>query len=115
MKTMTSSVDVVKCQAREPGLEPQVRQQYAAVAAEVNPHRRYMQSCNPQNRAEPMSLPDRIERIGRALTADELASMLTVSRITIFKQAKAGRIPSFRIGTCVRFDPKSVAQWLREM
>jgi hypothetical protein len=36
-----------------------------------------------------------------------------VSRITIFKQAKAGRIPSFRIGTCVRFDPKIVANWLR--
>jgi len=75
-----------------------------------------MQSCNPQNStAEPLSLPDRIERIGRALRADELASMLTVSRITIFKQAKAGRIPSFRIGTCVRFDPKTVAQWLRAM
>ncbi len=72
-----------------------------------------MQSCNPQNRAEPMSLPDRIERIGRALTADELARMLTVSRITIFKQAKAGRIPSFRIGTCVRFDPRAAANWLR--
>jgi hypothetical protein len=27
----------------------------------------------------------------RALTADELAEMLAVSRITIFKQAKAGR------------------------
>ena len=65
--------------------------------------------------AEPLSLADRIERIDRALTADELASMLTVSRITIFKQAKAGRIPSFRIGTCVRFDPQSVARWLREM
>jgi excisionase family DNA binding protein len=75
-----------------------------------------MQSCNPQDStAEPLSLPDRIERIARALTADELAGILTVSRITIFKQAKAGRIPSFRIGTCVRFDPKSVAQWLRAM
>jgi excisionase family DNA binding protein len=75
-----------------------------------------MELCNPQSTsAEPMSLPDRIERVGRALTADELARMLTVSRITIFKQAKAGRIPSFRIGTCVRFDPKSVAQWLRKM
>jgi excisionase family DNA binding protein len=62
-----------------------------------------------------MSLPDRIERIGRALTADELASMLTVAKVTIFKQAKAGRIPSFRIGSCVRFDPKMVAQWLRKM
>jgi len=75
-----------------------------------------MESCNPQNSSgETMSLPERIERIGRALTANELASMLTVSRITIFKQAKGGRIPSFRIGTCVRFDPKTVAQWLRKM
>jgi excisionase family DNA binding protein len=49
------------------------------------------------------------------LTADELAKMLTVAKVTIFKQAKAGRIPSFHIGACVRFDPKSVAQWLRKM
>ena len=63
--------------------------------------------------AEPSSLADRIERIGRALTADELAEILTVSKVTIFKQAKSGRIPSFRIGTCVRFDHRSVAQWLR--
>jgi excisionase family DNA binding protein len=73
-----------------------------------------MQSCNSKNStAEPLSLADRIERIERALTAKELAEILAVSRITIFKQAKAGRIPSFRIGTCVRFDPRSVAQWLR--
>ena len=75
-----------------------------------------MESCNSKDSTtQPLSLADRIERIGRALTAAELASMLTVSRITIFKQAKAGRIPSFRIGTCVRFDPKTVAQWLRAM
>jgi len=71
-----------------------------------------MQSCN-QNSTEPLSLADRIERIERALTANELAEILTVSRITIFKQAKAGRIPSFRVGSCVRFDPHSVARWLR--
>ena len=68
--------------------------------------------CN-ENSTEPLSLADRIERIGRALTANELAEMLTVSKITIFKQAKVGRIPSFRVGTCVRFDPRSVALWLR--
>jgi excisionase family DNA binding protein len=74
-----------------------------------------MQLCSQNSTAEPLSLADRIERMGRALTADELASMLSVAKVTIFKQAKAGRIPSFRIGTCVRFDPKMVAQWLREM
>ena len=61
----------------------------------------------------PLTLADRIERMGRALTAPELARILNVSKITIFKQAKAGRIPSFRIGTCVRFDPRAVANWLR--
>ena len=62
---------------------------------------------------QPLTLADRVERIGRALTAKELAQILSVSKITIFKQAKAGRIPSFRIGTCVRFDPRAVANWLR--
>jgi excisionase family DNA binding protein len=61
------------------------------------------------------SLPDRIEQCGRALTAADLAQLLAVSRITVFKLAKAGRIPSFRIRTCVRFDPKAVANWLRKM
>ena len=61
------------------------------------------------------SLPDQIERIHHALTATELAQWLVVSRITVFKLAKAGRIPCFRIGTCVRFDPRAVATWLRKM
>lgn len=58
-------------------------------------------------------LADVIESISHALTAAELARVLNVSKVTVFKQAAAGRIPSFRIGTCVRFDPYAVAQWLR--
>ena len=61
------------------------------------------------------SLPDQIERIPHAITAAQLAQLLAVSRITVFKLAKAGRIPCFRIGTCVRFDPRAVATWLRRM
>jgi excisionase family DNA binding protein len=62
-----------------------------------------------------MSLADKIERIGRAMTAKELAGFLSVSEVTIFKHAAAGRIPSFRVGSCVRFDPRAVATWLRKM
>jgi excisionase family DNA binding protein len=61
------------------------------------------------------SLPDQIAQIKHALTATELAQWLAVSRITVFKLAKARRIPCFRIGTCVRFDPRAVANWLRKM
>ena len=59
------------------------------------------------------TLADQIEKLGRALTAEDLARVLTVSPITIYKAAKQGRIPSFRIASCVRFDPLAVAAWLR--
>jgi excisionase family DNA binding protein len=65
--------------------------------------------------SEVQSLPERIERIGHALTAVELATLLAVSPVSIYKLAKAGRLPSFRISTCVRFDPRAVATWLRKM
>ena len=67
----------------------------------------------PVHVPEPLTLAEKIERVEGAMTAEQLAKMLNVSKITIFKLAKAGRIPSFRIGTCVRFDPKTVAKWLR--
>ena len=65
--------------------------------------------------SKPLTLAERIERIEGAMTAEELVNLLGVSKITIFKLAKAGRIPSFRIGTCVRFDPRAVANWLRRV
>jgi len=74
---------------------------------------RFLQPVSAVAKGQPSTLADQIERLGRALTAKELARILSVSTITIFKQAKAGRIPCFRIGTCVRFDPRAVANWLR--
>jgi excisionase family DNA binding protein len=64
-------------------------------------------------RSGPLTLAERIEQMEGALTANQMAKVLNVSEITIYKQAKAGRIPSFRVGACVRFDPKTVAKWLR--
>ena len=48
-----------------------------------------------------------------ALTAKQLAGVLNISPKTVFKLAKAGRIPSFRVGTAVRFDPRLIVDWLR--
>ena len=60
------------------------------------------------------SIADLIEKLNHALTAEELGEFLNISAVTIYKHAKVGRIPGcFRIGTCVRFDPKAVAEWLR--
>jgi excisionase family DNA binding protein len=71
----------------------------------------FLQTVSAEAKGQPSTLADRIERIGRVLTAKELAEILSVSTITIFKQAKAGRMPCFRIGTCVRFDPRAIATW----
>ncbi|HEY4381910.1 MAG TPA: helix-turn-helix domain-containing protein [Acidobacteriaceae bacterium] len=60
----------------------------------------------------PLNIRERIATFDRAMTADELAAILGVSEITVYKHAKAGRIPSFRIGTCVRFCPQTVAEWI---
>lgn len=65
--------------------------------------------------SEAKSLAEQIESYPHALRAAELAQLLCVSRVSIFKWAKSGRIPSFRVGTCVRFDPRAVAKWLRNM
>jgi excisionase family DNA binding protein len=60
-----------------------------------------------------MNLADQIEKIDHALKAQEVAVLLNVSPQLIYEQAKAGRIPSFKVGFNRRFDPKAVAEWLR--
>lgn len=49
------------------------------------------------------------------MTAEELADLLKVSRLTILRRAKRGTIPSFRVGSCVRFDPANISKWLVDM
>lgn len=44
---------------------------------------------------------------------EELAEVLTVSPKTLYKQAKRGSLPSFRIGACVRLYGKGLADHLR--
>jgi excisionase family DNA binding protein len=67
-----------------------------------------------QAEIETLTLTKKIARSAKgALTAKQLAEMLNISSKTIFKLAKAGRIPSFRIGTAVRFDARLVIDWLR--
>lgn len=62
-----------------------------------------------------MSLASRIKAIHHAMTAEELTGLLRVSRLTILRRAKRGTIPSFRVGSCVRFDPANITRWLVDM
>jgi excisionase family DNA binding protein len=72
-------------------------------------------TAQEQAEIETLTLTKKIARRAKgALTAKQLAEMLNISPKTIFKLAKAGRIPSFRIGSAVRFDARLVIDWLRK-
>lgn len=47
-----------------------------------------------------------MERTPHALTLREVAEFFCVSDMTIYRLAKAGNLPSFRIGNSLRFDLK---------
>jgi excisionase family DNA binding protein len=50
----------------------------------------------------------------RLLTAAELAALLAMSPATIIDSAAAGKVPSFKLGTAVRFRENEVLAWREE-
>jgi excisionase family DNA binding protein len=60
------------------------------------------------------SLADSIEQFDHCLTVPELARILRIHPITLYRAAQSGRLPSFRINSAVRLDPRAVATWLRQ-
>jgi excisionase family DNA binding protein len=79
-----------------------------------SPIRRGLAAPGVKIKYRKMDLPSYLETVDCAMTTTELAKVLGVSRRSIFDLAKAGRIPSFRVGSSVRFDPHRIAKWLRE-
>lgn len=48
----------------------------------------------------------------KAWTLAELAVVLNCSTAKLYRMVEAGRIPYFRLGSMIRFDPKVTAEWL---
>jgi excisionase family DNA binding protein len=72
-------------------------------------------TAQEQAEVETLTLTKKIARgMKGALTAKQLAELLNINRKTVFKMAKAGRIPSFRVGSAVRFDARLIVDWLRK-
>lgn len=59
-----------------------------------------------------MNLVDSIDGRRNALT--DVAALLNISERQVYKLAAENRIPSFKIGGSVRFDPAAFAAWLRQ-
>jgi excisionase family DNA binding protein len=62
----------------------------------------------------PTDLVTRLKQHSGAIRVSELARILTMSRTTVYQLVEAGRIPHYRIGESIRFDPVRIASWLAE-
>ena len=59
-------------------------------------------------------LVENLEQRQRALRVSEVADLFQVSPMTIYRAAKEGNLPSFKVGSSLRFDPKAVIAWLKK-
>ena len=57
-------------------------------------------------------IPTRLRQLKRAISAAILADLLDFTVSHVLKMAKHGKIPSYRLGGSVKFDPARVADWL---
>jgi len=62
----------------------------------------------------PARITDRIERMPHALTVRELKELLQVSDQTIYRMIADKTIPFLIVRNSYRFDPKQIAEWLRQ-
>ena len=62
----------------------------------------------------PARIPDRIERMPHALTVRELKELLQVSDQTIYRMIADKTIPFLTVRSSYRFDPRQIAEWLRQ-
>lgn len=61
-----------------------------------------------------MTLIEILESRKEALNVEQVAELLGVSEKKIYRLAAAGALPSFRVGSAIRFDGQDIADWLRK-
>jgi excisionase family DNA binding protein len=60
-----------------------------------------------------LGIASRFAACDHSLNINEVADVLGLNKKTIERMARAGRIPSFKIGNQVRFDPRLLAEWAK--
>jgi excisionase family DNA binding protein len=60
-----------------------------------------------------VGLADSLEQKRRALVVVEVAQLLNISERQVYKLVSGHRIPCFKIGASIRFDPVAISGWLR--
>ena len=61
--------------------------------------------------ALPPSVRERLAAFKGGINVEQVAEILGLSEAMIYKMAKNGLLPHYRIGTSVRFDPRAISEW----
>ena len=61
-----------------------------------------------------MPIIESIEKSDHCFTAAELARLLNVHKLTVYRHVKAGRLKAFYVGAALRIQPIAAAEWLLE-
>jgi excisionase family DNA binding protein len=61
-----------------------------------------------------VGLTDCLDGKRRALVVTDIAELLSISERQVYKLVAAHRIPCFKIGGSIRFDPLAISVWLRQ-
>ena len=61
-----------------------------------------------------MTLIEQLTQMRGLIDAQKTASLLGMHKDKLYKEAKAGEIPHFRILGRVKFDPQVLAEWLKQ-
>ena len=59
-------------------------------------------------------LTDCLDGKRHALVVTDIAELLSISERQVYKLVAALRIPCFKIGGLIRFDPLAISAWLRQ-
>ena len=63
---------------------------------------------------KPVGLTDCLHGRRHALVVTDIADLLRISERQVYKLVAAHRIPCFKIGGSIRFDPSAISAWLRQ-
>jgi hypothetical protein len=63
---------------------------------------------------ETLSLADLLQGGTSALVVTDIAALFNISECQVYKLAAAHRIPCFKIGAPIRFDPSAISGLLRQ-
>ncbi|MGD0938998.1 MAG: helix-turn-helix domain-containing protein [Terracidiphilus sp.] len=61
-----------------------------------------------------MTISEKVESIDHAITVSELSALLHLGKTAIYDMARRAALPHYRISGSLRFDPQTIAEWLRE-